>query len=67
VSVLVRPGVPTIAELADLGVARVSVGGGFALTALGALAAAANELQEQGTYGFWETAATAVPLRAAFD
>jgi 2-methylisocitrate lyase-like PEP mutase family enzyme len=67
VNVLVVPGVPPIAELAELGVARVSVGGGFALTALGALAAAARELQEDGTYGFWETAATAVPLRAAFD
>ena len=67
VSVLVRPGVPPIAELADLGVARVSVGGVFALAGLGDLAAAATELQEQGTYGFWETAAAAVPLRAAFD
>jgi 2-methylisocitrate lyase-like PEP mutase family enzyme len=67
VNVLVLPGAPPIAELAELGVARVSVGGGFALAALGALAAAARELQEQGTYGFWELAATAVPLRAAFD
>jgi 2-methylisocitrate lyase-like PEP mutase family enzyme len=67
VNVLVVPGVPPIAELAELGVARVSVGGGFALAALGALAAAARELQEDGTYRFWETAATAVPLRAAFD
>ncbi len=67
VSVLVRPGVPPIAELAKLGVARVSVGGGFALTAYGALAAAARELLEQGTYGFWEVAATGTKLRAAFD
>ncbi|MET0577965.1 MAG: isocitrate lyase/phosphoenolpyruvate mutase family protein, partial [Ilumatobacteraceae bacterium] len=67
VNVLVRPGVPPISELAELGVARISVGGGFALTAIGALAAAARELQERGTYGFWETAAIAVPLRAAFD
>jgi 2-methylisocitrate lyase-like PEP mutase family enzyme len=67
VNVLVVPGVPPIAELADLGVARVSVGGAFALAALGALATAARELKERGTYGFWESAATAVPLRAAFD
>jgi 2-methylisocitrate lyase-like PEP mutase family enzyme len=67
VNVLVRPGVPPISELAELGVARISVGGGFALTAFGALAVAARELQERGTYGFWETAAVAVPLRAAFD
>jgi 2-methylisocitrate lyase-like PEP mutase family enzyme len=67
VNVLVVPGVPPIAELAELGVARVSVGGAFALAALGALATAARELQERGTYGFCESAAAAVPLRAAFD
>ena len=67
VNVLVRPGVPPIGELAELGVARVSVGGGFALTAYGALAAAARELLEQGTYGYWEVAGTATKLRAAFD
>ena len=38
VNVLVFPGVPSIAELAELGVARVSVGSGFALAAHGALA-----------------------------
>ena len=67
VNVLVRPGVPPIGELAELGVARVSVGGGFALTAYGALAAAARELLEQGTYGYWEVAGTGTKLRAAFD
>ena len=67
VNVLVLPGVPPIAELAELGVARISVGGGFALAAYGALAAAARELLEQGTYGFWEVAAAATKLRAAFD
>jgi 2-methylisocitrate lyase-like PEP mutase family enzyme len=67
VNVLVFPGVPAIAELAELGVARVSVGSGFALVAHGALAAAARELQEQGTYGFWEVAASGTQLRAAFD
>ena len=44
-------------ELAELGVARISVGGGFAFTAAGALIAAGRELLEKGTYGFWETAA----------
>jgi 2-methylisocitrate lyase-like PEP mutase family enzyme len=67
VNVLVLPGVPPVAELAELGVARVSVGGGFALTAYGALATAARELLEQGTYGYWEVAATGTKLRAAFD
>jgi 2-methylisocitrate lyase-like PEP mutase family enzyme len=57
VNVLARPGVPPVAELAAAGVARVSVGGGFAFAALGAVVEAARELREQGTYGFWEVAA----------
>jgi 2-methylisocitrate lyase-like PEP mutase family enzyme len=56
VNVLPLPGAPTVAELADLGVARVSVGSGFSLVAAGAVVAAARELLEHGTYGFWETA-----------
>jgi len=56
VNVLALPGGPTVAELGELGVARVSVGGAFAYAALGALVEAARELQEQGTYGFWTTA-----------
>lgn len=56
VNVLALPGVPPIAELAELGVARVSVGSGFALTAIGALVEAGRELLEQGTYRFWERA-----------
>ncbi|HXO09462.1 MAG TPA: isocitrate lyase/phosphoenolpyruvate mutase family protein [Solirubrobacteraceae bacterium] len=58
VSVLVLPGVPTIAELAALGVSRVSVGGAFAFAALGAVVDAAAELREQGTYDYWTAAAT---------
>ena len=53
VNVLARPGVPGVAELAAAGVARVSVGGAFALAALGALVEAATELRDAGTYGFW--------------
>jgi hypothetical protein len=34
----------------------VSVGGGFAFVAIGALVAAGRELLDEGTYGFWETA-----------
>jgi 2-methylisocitrate lyase-like PEP mutase family enzyme len=56
VNVLALPGGPTVAELAELGVARVSVGGAFALAALGALVEAAQEFREHGTYGFWERA-----------
>ncbi|HET9896346.1 MAG TPA: isocitrate lyase/phosphoenolpyruvate mutase family protein [Streptosporangiaceae bacterium] len=56
VNVLALPGVPSIADLAAMGVGRVSVGGAFAFTALGALAEAGRELLEQGTYGYWELA-----------
>lgn len=56
VNVLALPGVPPISELAQLGVARVSVGSGFALTALGALVEAGRELLEQGTYEYWKRA-----------
>lgn len=57
VNVLARPGVPTIAELASVGVRRVSVGGGFAWAAVGGLVDAARELLDEGTYGFWDQAA----------
>jgi len=52
VNVLAMPGVPTVAELAEAGVSRVSVGGAFAYAALGALVSAATELRDRGTYGF---------------
>jgi 2-methylisocitrate lyase-like PEP mutase family enzyme len=67
VNVLALPGVPAVAELASLGVARVSVGSGLSLVAYGALADAARELLDEGTYGFWATAGRGAPLRAAFD
>lgn len=57
VNVLARPGMPSVAELAALGVARISVGGAFAFAALGALCEAATELRDRGTYGYLERAA----------
>jgi 2-methylisocitrate lyase-like PEP mutase family enzyme len=54
VNVLVRPGSPSIPELAGLGVARISVGGGLAFAALGELVEAATELREHGTYNYGE-------------
>ena len=54
VSVLALPGAPNVAELAALGVSRISVGGAFAVAAYGALVTAATELRDQGTYGYWE-------------
>jgi 2-methylisocitrate lyase-like PEP mutase family enzyme len=56
VNVLARPGGPSVAELASVGVRRVSVGGAFAFAALGAVVEAASELRDAGTYGFWERA-----------
>lgn len=53
VNVLALPGTPSVAELASVGVARVSVGGAFAFAALGALADAAEQLRDVGTYGYW--------------
>ncbi|MDT7537641.1 MAG: hypothetical protein QOI82_1226 [Actinomycetota bacterium] len=52
VNVLVWPGLPTVAGLADAGVARISVGGAFALAAVGAVTRAARELLDDGTYDF---------------
>jgi 2-methylisocitrate lyase-like PEP mutase family enzyme len=67
VNVLARPGAPSVGELASVGVARVSVGGAFAFAGLGALVQAAEELQESGTYGFWERAKVgAKAAQAAF-
>ena len=56
VNVLALPGTPSVAELAQLGAARISVGGAFAFAALGALADAGRELLQQGTYGYWTRA-----------
>jgi 2-methylisocitrate lyase-like PEP mutase family enzyme len=67
VNVLAVRTAPPVAALASVGVARVSVGGGFAFNALGALLEAATELREQGTYGFTErSAAGARAARQAF-
>ena len=67
VNVLTLPGTPSIAELGVLGVARISVGSGFSLVAYGALAVAAKELLEQGTYGWWAQAGEAKAFTGAFD
>ncbi len=56
VNVLLMPGIAPIEEPAEAGVARISVGGTFSAVAFGALARAARELKEQGTYGFFELA-----------
>jgi 2-methylisocitrate lyase-like PEP mutase family enzyme len=58
VNVLALAAAPPVAELAELGVARISVGGAFAFAAYGALVEAGREFLQQGTYGFWKSAKT---------
>jgi 2-methylisocitrate lyase-like PEP mutase family enzyme len=57
VNVLALRDAPPVAELAEAGVARVSVGGAFNRVALAAVARAARELRDAGTYGFAELVA----------
>jgi 2-methylisocitrate lyase-like PEP mutase family enzyme len=67
-NVLVGSQSPPVAELAALGVSRISVGGAFAFAALSTLMDAARELREQGTYGYTARAAEGMrAARAAFD
>jgi 2-methylisocitrate lyase-like PEP mutase family enzyme len=67
VNVLTFAGTPGVADLAAAGVRRISVGGAFAYVAYGALADAARELREQGSYGFLATARTGrTAVQAAF-
>jgi 2-methylisocitrate lyase-like PEP mutase family enzyme len=55
VNVLALPRAPRIAELASVGVRRVSAGGGLAGAAFGALVAGARELLEEGTASYAES------------
>jgi 2-methylisocitrate lyase-like PEP mutase family enzyme len=66
VNVLALPNGPSVAELASVGVRRVSTGGALAAAAYGALAEGARELLGEGTSRY---AARGVPrdaLRTAF-
>jgi len=68
VNVLCLPGGPTVAELASVGVARISVGSGFFNATMGALVAAGREWLEQGTHDFWQAAVVgARTSRKAFE
>lgn len=57
VNVLALPDTPSVAELAQLGAARISIGGSFTWVAYGALIEAAREFREAGTYEFLHAAA----------
>lgn len=68
VNVLARPGVPSVDELAEAGVSRISVGGAFAFAGLGAVTEAARELIEKGTFGYLEQSGIGLKsARAAFS
>jgi 2-methylisocitrate lyase-like PEP mutase family enzyme len=58
---------PSVPQLADLGVRRVSTGGALTFAAYGALALGARELLDQGTSTYTGRALSADDRRAAFD
>lgn len=62
VNVLVRPGGPAVAELGELGVARISVGGALSWVAAAAVADAARELLDAGTTGFLARSAEGIAV-----
>jgi 2-methylisocitrate lyase-like PEP mutase family enzyme len=67
VNVLALPNGPNVAELAELGVRRISVGGAFAFAALAGLVDAATEFMATGTLAFWNRAAVgSSAAKAAF-
>ena len=63
---LALPSAPTIAELASIGVRRVSVGSLLASAAYGALAAGARELLEEGTSRYAEQRLAREVVQEAF-
>lgn len=66
VNVLARPEGPTVAELEEVGVRRVSTGGALAFAAYGALAAAARELLTAGTSTYVDSALSRADRERAF-
>jgi 2-methylisocitrate lyase-like PEP mutase family enzyme len=68
VNVLALAATPPVSQLAELGVARVSVGGAFAFAAYGGLLDAARELRDDGTYGYLTQTATGIKaVRSTFS
>jgi 2-methylisocitrate lyase-like PEP mutase family enzyme len=67
VNVLARAGTPSVSELAELGVKRISVGGAFAFAAYAAALEAGRELMDEGTYGYTARSRAGIAaVRAAF-
>jgi 2-methylisocitrate lyase-like PEP mutase family enzyme len=67
VNVLALRDGPTVAELASVGVRRVSTGGLLAAVAYGALLEGARELAADGTSNYASRSITGEALRAAFE
>ena len=57
----------SLAELAALGVKRISVGSALQRTALGSLLRAAREMREHGTFAFAKDAASPAEIKAIFE
>jgi 2-methylisocitrate lyase-like PEP mutase family enzyme len=57
----------SVAELADLGVRRISVGGAMARAAWGGFMRSAREIVEKGSFGGFANAAAYAELNAAFE
>ena len=66
VNVLAWTDFTTVAELADLGVRRISVGGALARSAWGGFLAAAREIAEHGTFGGLARAASSAEVDGFF-
>jgi 2-methylisocitrate lyase-like PEP mutase family enzyme len=63
-----RPGLPLdLADLARLGVRRVSVGSALARASLGAFVRGAREMRERGTFGFSEEALSFRDVSSMFE
>lgn len=67
VNALLGVDTPTVAELCDLGVRRLSTGGALAFAAYGAAATGARELMERGTSDYVRRGLTTEQRRRAFD
>ena len=67
INVLARRNSPSVAELAAIGVRRISTGGGLTRAAYGALLSAARELQTAGTTAYLDSAISGQALDAAFN
>jgi methylisocitrate lyase len=67
VNVLVWTGFTTVAELTELGVRRISVGGALARAAWGGFLRAAKEIASQGTFGALSAGVTSGEINGSFE